>query len=118
MNPMSQAKTESISHAHTPKTDMSEMILDTSLRMVGMTLTFSGIFRAIQTVGEKNLAVDNMMAFVAVAYLVSWIFALFTQRCPAGSRLRHSLELITDGVFMLAVILMLAALGLIAFEVI
>jgi uncharacterized membrane-anchored protein len=115
---MSQPKTGPNTEPSKPKKDMSEMILDVSLRMVGMTLTISGIFRAIQTVGKKNLAVDNIMAVVAVAYLASWIFALFTQRCPADSRLRQALELVTDGVFMLAVILMIGALGLIAFEVI
>jgi Ca2+/H+ antiporter len=60
--------------------DLIAQILTHALRMMGLSLTISGIFRAAQSIEKRSLPTDNLMGIVAIAFAVSWLVAYQSQR--------------------------------------
>jgi hypothetical protein len=98
--------------------EMSKIILGSSLQMIGITMTVAGIFRGIQVIGKAPIRADNVLAFVAVVFLLAWILAYLAQRLPHGTRAGRAFELLADGAFLIAVVMIIVSFGLFAFELI
>jgi hypothetical protein len=100
------------------KEALSKLILSSSLQMIGVSLTVAGIFRGVQVVGRTSLRADNILSFVAVMFLLAWIFAFLTQRMNRTSTFGRLFEIIADIAFLLALCLIVVSVGLIALEII
>jgi hypothetical protein len=98
--------------------ELSKTILGSSLQMIGVSLTVAGIYRGIQAVGKAPVRADNVLSFVAVMFLLAWIFAYLAQRSGRGSSLNRLFEVVADTAFLLALVLIVISVGLIALEII
>ena len=92
-------------------------VFSISAAMVGVCLTAIGILRLVvaqtrvQTLGDDLLAIDAVL-FVVCAFVSFWSFKT---RHPG---IRQKLRLLVDGLFMLALVLMVSICGVIAYAVV
>jgi hypothetical protein len=94
--------------------ELAMNVFSISAGMIGVCLTAIGILRVVssqsstETIGDNLLAIDSVL-FVLCCYLSFWSF-------KAGNvRLRHGLRLVADGLFMLAMTVMVAVCAIIAY---
>lgn len=97
--------------------DLTMHVFSISAAMVGVCLTAIGILRLVaaqtkvQTLGDELLAVDAVI-FVLCSFLSFWSFKT---RQP---RFRHRLRLVVDGLFIIALFLMVSICTIIAYALI
>jgi multisubunit Na+/H+ antiporter MnhF subunit len=92
-------------------------IFSVSAAMVGVCLTVIGIIRLI--IGARNVGTlaDDLLAFDALMFLAACLLAYSSMRSHSKQKTRR-LESIADNFFILALLLMVLACGLVAYAVI
>jgi hypothetical protein len=97
--------------------DFTMHVFSISAAMVGVCLTAIGILRLVvaqtrvQTFGDDLLAVDAVL-FVLCSFVSFWSFK------TAEPTTRQKLRLLVDGLFMLALVLMVGICAIIAYAVV
>jgi hypothetical protein len=75
--------------------------------MVGVCLTVIGLVRVVITLGKADTVADDLLAADALLSLVS-CFVSYAALRSRGAQRMHELERIADGVFIAAMIMMVA----------
>ena len=73
--------------------------------MVGVCLTVIGLVRVVITLGKADTLADDLLAVDALLFLTSCFLSYAALR-SRGTRRMHRLERTADGVFILAMIVM------------
>lgn len=106
---------------HDPKTtleeDVSVHIFTVSAAMVGVCLTVIGLLRVVITIKKIDTLADDFLAFDAVLFLASCLLSYWALRTRGYCRM-HRIERIADGIFILALLIMVAICGLIVFAIV
>lgn len=96
--------------------DLTMHVFTMSAAMVGVCLTAIGILRLVTsqtkvgTIGDELLAADAVV-FMVCCFLSFWSFK------TRNARLRHLLRLIIDGLFVLALVIMVFVCAIIAYAI-
>jgi hypothetical protein len=96
--------------------DLTIHVFSISAAMVGVCLTAIGILRLVtsqpraETIGDELLAADSVM-FMLCCFLSFWSLK------TASGRLRRRLRLMIDGLFILALSIMVAVCAIIAYAI-
>ena len=96
--------------------DISIHIFTVSSAMVGVCLTVIGLIRVVITFGKADTLADDLLAADAFVFLVSCLLSYSALR----TRLKHRMprmERIADGIFILAMILMVIICGFITYAI-
>ena len=96
--------------------DLTMHVFAISAAMVGVCLTAIGILRLITTQTRVETIGDDLLAADAVVFMV-YCFISFWSFKSRTARLRHRLRLIIDGLFMLALTIMVLVCALIAYAI-
>lgn len=96
--------------------DICIHIFTVSSAMVGVCLTVIGLIRVVITLGDADTLADDLLASDALLFLVSCLMSYWALR-SRGLRRMHRLEKIADGVFLFAMIVMVAVSGLITYTI-
>jgi len=103
-----------------PRTHLEEdvcvHIFAVSAAMVGVCLTVIGLIQIINAVKKSGTLADDLLAVNALLFLVSCLSAYWALRTRAARRM-HRVERFADGVFILAMTLMVFICGLIVYAV-
>jgi hypothetical protein len=97
--------------------ELTMHVFSISAGMIGVCLAGIGILALvasqtkIQSLGDEFLAADAVL-FVVCCFLSFWSFK------TASTPLRRQLRLIVDGVFMIALLIMVAVCGVIAYAIV
>jgi hypothetical protein len=93
----------------TPKRELEEdiciHIFTVSSAMVGVCLTVIGLFRVVITLGKADTFADDLLAVDALLFLTACFLSYAALRSRGTLRM-HRLEQIADGVFILAMLVM------------
>ena len=92
-------------------------IFSASASLVGICLTAIGLFRISDRLRSLSTFADELLAFDAVAFLVSCILAYLALRTQQEQR-RMTIEKIADSLFLSGLCLMALICGLIVYELI
>src|SRR5213080_1276810 len=92
--------------------DICIHIFTVSSPMVGVCLTVIGLVRVVITLGKANTLADDFLAMDALLFLTSTLLSYWALR-SRGIRRMHRLERIADGIFIFAMIGMVAICALI-----
>jgi hypothetical protein len=120
--PTSETRSESAPASPPPNTpeparkppEVVNQILSQGLRMVGLPLTLAGVFRVIEDLEKKQKLADNLLAGLAVVFLIAWIAAFASvHRNPK----RELLESVAGALFWFGLGVMVVLIGLMAFGV-
>ena len=84
--------------------------------MVGVCLTVIGLIRVVITLGKADTVADDCLAVDALLFLISCLLSYWALR-SRGLRRMHRLERIADGIFIFAMIGMVAICALITYSV-
>jgi len=84
--------------------------------MVGVCLTVIGLIRVVITFRKANTAADDLLAADAFLFLVSCLLSYSALRTRSKRRM-HRRERVADGIFILAMILMVIICGFITYAV-
>jgi len=94
-----------------PKTqleeDISVHIFTVSAAMVGVCLTVIGLLRVVISFRKADTIADDLLSADAVLFLVSCLVSYWALR-TRGIRRMHRVERFADGIFILALLLMVA----------
>src|SRR6266496_3476665 len=85
--------------------DISIHIFTVSSAMVGVCLTVIGLIRVVITFGKADTVADDLLAADAFLFLLSCLISYSALRTRSKRRL-HRMERIADGIFILAMLLM------------
>ena len=85
--------------------------------MVGVCLTVVGIFQAVVHIGHVETLADELVAANALVFLLACGVAYLALRAQSTMQ-RRRWQRLADGVFMVALMLMGAICGLVAYELI
>ncbi len=96
--------------------DISIHIFTVSSAMVGVCLTVIGLIRVVITFGKADTVADDLLAVDAFLFLVSCLISYSALRTRSKRRM-HRRERIADGIFILAMILMVIICGFITYAV-
>jgi amino acid transporter len=96
--------------------DISIHIFTVSSAMVGVCLTVIGLIRVVITFGKADTVADDLLAADAFLFLISCLLSYSALRTRSKSRM-HRRERIADGIFILAMILMVVICGFITFAI-
>ena len=92
-----------------PRTHLEEdlciHIFTVSAAMVGVCLTVIGLLRVVITLRRADTVADDLLATDAVCFLVSCLSSYWALR-TRNTRRMHRLERFADGIFILALLLM------------
>src|SRR6266516_5892279 len=91
-------------------------IFTVSSAMVGVCLTVIGLIRVVVTLGKADTLADDFLAMDALLFLTSCLLSYWALR-SRGLRRMHRLERIADGIFIFAMIGMVAICALITYSV-
>ena len=94
--------------------DISIHIFTVSSAMVGVCLTVIGLIRVVITFGKADTVADDLLAADAFLFLVSCLLSYSALRTRSKRRM-HRRERIADGIFILAMILMVVICGFITY---
>lgn len=104
----------------TPRTPLQEdiciHIFTVSAAMVGVCLTVIGLLRVVITVRKADSIADDLLALDAVLFLISCLSSYWALR-TRDSRRMHRLERFADGVFIVALVLMVGICGFITYAI-
>ena len=98
------------------KEDVSIHIFTVSSAMVGVCLTVIGLIRVVITFGKADTTADDLLAVDAFLFLVSCLLSYSALRTRSKRRM-HRRERIADGIFILAMILMVIICGFITYAI-
>jgi len=96
--------------------DISIHIFTVSSAMVGVCLTVIGLIRVVITFGKADTLADDLLAADAFLFLVSCLLSYAALRTRSKHRM-HRMEHIADGIFILAMILMVIICGFITYAI-
>src|SRR5256884_6178889 len=96
--------------------DICIHIFTVSSAMVGVCLTVIGLVRVVITLGTADTLADDLLAADALLFLVSCMLSYWALR-SRGLRRMHRLERIADGIFIFAMIAMVAICALITYSI-
>ena len=96
--------------------DISIHIFTVSSAMVGVCLTVIGLIRVVVTLGKADTLADDFLAMDALLFLTSCLLSYWALR-SRGLRRMHRLERIADGIFIFAMIGMVAICALITYSI-
>jgi len=91
-------------------------IFTVSSAMVGVCLTVIGLIRVVVTLGKADTIADDCLAMDALLFLTSCLLSYWALRFR-GLRRMHRLEQIEDGIFIFAMIGMVAICALITYSI-
>ncbi len=94
--------------------DICIHIFTVSSAMVGVCLTVIGLIRVVITLGKADTLADDCLATDALLFLTSCLLSYWALRCRGIARM-HRVERIADGIFILAMIGMVAICALITY---
>ena len=98
------------------KEDVCVHIFTVSAAMVGVCLTVIGILRVVITIQKADTLADDLLALDAVLFLAACLLSYWALRSRGVNRM-HCIERIADGIFILALLLMVVVCGFIVYEV-
>jgi hypothetical protein len=96
--------------------DICIHIFTVSSAMVGVCLTVIGLVRVVITLGKADSVADDLLAGDALLFLVSCFLSYAALR-SRGARRMHRLERVADGVFILAMLVMVAVCAFLTYAV-
>ena len=96
--------------------DISIHIFTVSSAMVGVCLTVIGLIRVVITFGKADTVADDLLAADAFLFLISCLLSYSALRTRSKGRM-HRMERIADGIFILAMILMVTICGFITYAI-
>ena len=96
--------------------DICIHIFTVSSAMVGVCLTVIGLVRVVITLGKADTFADELMAFDALLFLGCCLISYAALRSRGSQRMRR-LERIADGIFITAMIVMVAICAFITYAV-
>jgi hypothetical protein len=96
--------------------DICIHIFTVSSAMVGVCLTVIGLVRVVITLGKADTIADDLLASDALLFLLSCFLSYGALR-SRGTRRMHRLERVADGVFILAMIVMVAICAFLTYAV-
>ena len=96
--------------------DICIHIFTVSSAMVGVCLTVIGLVRVVITLGKADTFADDLLAVDALLFLGSCFLSYAALR-SRGTRRMHRLERIADGVFITAMVVMVAICVFITYAV-
>jgi amino acid transporter len=96
--------------------DISIHIFTVSSAMVGVCLTVIGLIRVVITFGKADTVADDLLAADAFLFLLSCLISYSALRTRSKRRM-HRRERIADGIFILAMILMVVICGFITYAI-
>ena len=96
--------------------DICTHIFTVSSAMVGVCLTVIGLIRVVITLGTADTVADDLLAADALLFLVSCLLSYWALR-SRGLRRMHRLEKIADGIFIVAMIVMVVVCALITYTI-
>ena len=96
--------------------DICIHIFTVSSAMVGVCLTVIGLIRVVITLGTADTLADDLLAADALLFLVSCLLSYWALR-SRGLRRMHRLEKIADGIFIVAMIVMVVVCALITYTI-
>ena len=96
--------------------DICIHIFTVSSAMVGVCLTVIGLIRVVITLGTADTLADDLLAADALLFLVSCLLSYWALR-SRGLRRMHRLEKIADGIFIVAMIGMVAVCAVITYTI-
>jgi len=91
-------------------------IFTVSSAMVGVCLTVIRLIRVVVTLGKADTLADDCLAVDALLFLTSCLLSYWALR-SRGLRRMHRLERIADGIFIFAMIGMVAICALITYSI-
>ena len=106
---------ESDANSHLEQ-DICIHIFTVSSAMVGVCLTVIGLMRVVITLGTADTLADDLLAADALLFLVSCLLSYWALR-SRGLRRMHRLEKIADGIFIVAMIVMVVVCALITYTI-
>src|SRR4051812_20127090 len=96
--------------------DICIHIFTVSSAMVGVCLTVIGLVRVVITFGKADTLADDFLAGDALLFLVSCFLSYGALRSRAVRRM-HRLEKVADGVFIAAMLVMVAICAFLTYAV-
>ena len=84
--------------------------------MVGVCLTVIGLIRVVITLGQIDTIADDLLAADALLFLVACLLSYWALRTRSLRRM-HRVERLADGIFIFAMILMVAICGVITYAI-
>src|SRR4029079_13814648 len=96
--------------------DICIHIFTVSSAMVGVCLTVIGLIRVVITLGSAHTLADDVLAADALLFLFSCLLSYWALR-SRGLRRMHRLEKIADGIFIVAMIGMVAVCAVITYTI-
>ena len=91
-------------------------IFTVSSAMVGVCLTVIGLVRVVITLGKADTLADDLLAGDALLFLVSCFLSYGALRSRGAQRMRR-LERVADGVFILAMMVMVTICAFLTYVV-
>jgi hypothetical protein len=92
------------------QSETTKQILAQGVRLVGLPLTLAGLFRVIEDLEKRSKITDNLLASVAIIFLVSWIAAFLSVR--PNQAIGRTLEQISTALFYIGLTAMVLLIGL------
>lgn len=80
-------------------------IFSVSAAMVGVCLTVIGLVRVVTAVRQVDTVADDLLAVNAILFLASCLLAYWALRTRSTGRM-HRVEQVADGIFIVALLLM------------
>jgi hypothetical protein len=108
-----------MSHSNSEKSleeDICIHIFTVSSAMVGVCLTVIGLIRVVITLGQIDTIADDLLAADALLFLVACLLSYWALRTRSLRRM-HRVERLADGIFIFAMILMVAICGVITYAI-
>jgi hypothetical protein len=96
--------------------DICIHIFTVSSAMVGVCLTVIGLIRVVVTLGKADTLADDCLAGDALLFLTSCLLSYCALRSRGPGRM-HRLERIADGIFIFAMIGMVAICALVTYSI-
>jgi hypothetical protein len=96
--------------------DICIHIFTVSSAMVGVCLTVIGLVRVVITLGKADTVADDLLAGDALLFLVSCFISYAALRSRRARRM-HRLERVADGVFILAMIVMVVICAFLTYAI-
>jgi hypothetical protein len=96
--------------------DICIHIFTVSSAMVGVCLTVIGLIRVVITLGSADTLADDLLAADALLFLVSCLLSYWALRSRGLHRMHH-LERIADGIFIVAMIVMVIVCALVTYTI-
>jgi uncharacterized membrane protein YqjE len=103
-------------HKRELEEDICIHIFTVSSAMVGVCLTVIGLIRVVIELGKANTLADDLLAGDALLFLVSCFLSYAALR-SRGFRRMHKIERAADGVFILAMIVMVAICAVLTYAI-